>query len=109
MGEKSESIRERVLEARARQAHRLNSSTNNTLLTNAEMTSKHMREHCKIDSSSSALMEQAMNQLNFSARAHDRILKVSRTLADLSGQENIHSDHIMEAIQYRSLDRGLRM
>ncbi len=109
MGEKSESIRERVLEARARQAHRLNSSTNNTLLTNAEMTSKHMREHCKIDNSSSALMEQAMNQLNFSARAHDRILKVSRTLADLSGQENIHSDHIMEAIQYRSLDRGLRM
>ena len=66
-----------------------------------------MKEHCAIDSESRALMEQAMNDLNFSARAHDRILKVARTLADLEGGDAIQTNHVLEAIQYRSLDRNL--
>lgn len=71
------------------------------------MSSKLVREHCQLDSESSAFLEQAMEQLNFSARAHDRILKVARTLADLEASPAIQSPHILEAIQYRSLDRNL--
>jgi len=66
-----------------------------------------MKLTCQIDAESSALLEQAMNELNFSARAHDRILKVARTLADLEGEGSIRADHVLEAIQYRTLDRGL--
>jgi magnesium chelatase family protein len=68
-----------------------------------------VREHCQLDTESSAFLEQAMEHLNFSARAYDRILKVARTLADLEGEKSICSPHILEAIQYRSLDRGLNL
>ena len=71
------------------------------------MGPKLMREHCEIDSSATQLLEQAMEQLNFSARAHDRILKVARTIADLAECESITAEHLLEAIQYRSLDRKL--
>lgn len=104
-GEKSEVIRERVIRAREIQARRFKKQEN--LLTNSAMPSRQVREHCQLDRESSRLLEQAMEQLNFSARAYDRILKVARTLADLAGEENIGSAEVMEAIQYRTLDRRL--
>jgi magnesium chelatase family protein len=69
------------------------------------MTSKLMRQYCKIDEAGSSLLKNAMERLGLSARAYDRILKVSRTIADLTGCDNIKTEHLAEAIQYRSLDR----
>jgi len=69
------------------------------------MTSKEIKEYCKIDPDCENLMKTAITKLGLSARAYDRILKVSRTIADLSGEKNISTAHISEAIQYRSLDR----
>jgi len=66
-----------------------------------------MKVHCQIDSESTGYLEHAMEEMNFSARAHDRILKVARTLADLAGSSNIRATDVLEAIQYRSLDRKL--
>ena len=71
------------------------------------MQSKDIREFCKIDSASEELLKMAITKLGLSARAYDRILKVSRTIADLAGEEDITSAHISEAIQYRSLDRNM--
>lgn len=104
-GESSKSIRERVLEARDRQIQRFKQSR--ITRTNAAMSARMVREHCQLDSLGKQYLEQAMEQMNFSARAHDRILKVARTIADLSACENIEGGHILEAIQYRSLDRKL--
>ena len=103
MGESSEQVRERVLKARSVQTERFAESKN--VYKNADMASKDIRKYCKLDTSSQDLLKMAMNKLGFSARAHDRILKVARTIADLSGSENIKVEHISEAIQYRSLDR----
>ena len=72
---------------------------------NAQMGSKHIREYCELDETSLNLLKTAMERLNLSARAFDRILKVSRTIADLEAQEKVQSHHVAEAIQYRSLDR----
>ena len=69
------------------------------------MSSKDIRKHCQLDATSAELLKKAMNNLGFSARAYDRILKVARTIADLEKVGNILSSHIGEAIQYRSLDR----
>ena len=66
-----------------------------------------MKAHCQIDEEANGYLGHAMNELNFSARAHDRILKVARTLADLAGKEHITGNDILEAIQFRSLDRQL--
>ncbi|MGD9158104.1 MAG: YifB family Mg chelatase-like AAA ATPase [Desulfobacteraceae bacterium] len=74
---------------------------------NAGMTGRHIRKFCEIDSASDKLLETAMEKLGLSARAHSRILKIARTIADVEGSENIKSDHIAEAIQYRSLDRKI--
>jgi len=104
-GEKSASIRQRVVTARQSQRDRFAGHPGTS--TNSAMSSRLVRAHCQLDPESSAFLEQAMEQLNFSARAHDRILKVARTLADLEASENIRSPHILEAIQYRSLDRNL--
>jgi magnesium chelatase family protein len=71
------------------------------------MTSRHLKKHCKIDPSSQLLLERSMEKLGLSARAYTRILKVSRTIADLEGEEQIQPHHLAEAIQYRSLDRTL--
>jgi magnesium chelatase family protein len=76
---------------------------------NAHMESRQIRKHCELDSTSQLLLKNAIDKLGLSARAYDRILKVSRTIADLEGAENIGSKHIAEAIQYRSLDRKLWM
>jgi magnesium chelatase family protein len=72
---------------------------------NAQMNTKHIRSYCKMDDASKELLKNAMERLNLSARAYDRILKVARTIADLDAAENVTGMHIGEAIQYRSLDR----
>jgi len=74
---------------------------------NARMTSQQLKRFCPLDTSAEGMMEMAMNELNFSARAYDRILKVARTIADLAGSEPILGEHVGEAIQYRTLDRNL--
>jgi magnesium chelatase family protein len=72
---------------------------------NAQMSVKQIRKYCDLNDESKSLLKNAMERLNLSARAYDRILKVARTIADISSEENISQDHISEAIQYRSLDR----
>ena len=104
-GEKSTAIRERVVNTRTRQQDRFRNNPH--VRSNSSMAARDVRAHCQLDREPSLLLEQAMAQLNFSARAHDRILKVARTLADLDDCEQIGSSQILEAIQYRSLDRNL--
>ena len=103
-GESSAIIRERVVAARQIQTRRF---TGTSTTTNATMPPRLMKTHCQVDAEASGYLEHAMNELNFSARAHDRILKVARTLADLAGKENITGNEVLEAIQFRSLDRKL--
>jgi magnesium chelatase family protein len=103
-GEKSSVIRERVVEARRIQGERFRKSPTST---NSAMSPRLMKAHCQLDAESNGYLEHAMEEMNFSARAHDRILKVARTLADLAGSPNIRSNDVLEAIQYRSLDRKL--
>lgn len=102
-GEPSKNIRERVLKARKIQAERFKSSEG--IHSNSMMTSKHLREICQVDQVSSNLLKVAMEKLKLSARAYDRILKVARTVADLSDSKTIKPEHIAEAITFRSLDR----
>ena len=102
-GESSVAIRKRVTKAREIQTTRFNDS--DTVHYNAQMNVKQIREFCKLSNESKALLKMAMEKLNLSARAYDRILKVSRTIADLSSTEDIQSAHLTEAIQYRRLDR----
>lgn len=104
-GETSAQIRERVIAARQRQQKRFAHKPKITC--NARMGSRELKAHCAIDDQTMELLKFAMTDLNLSARAYDRILKVARTIADLAGSENILGDHISEAIQYRSLDRQL--
>jgi len=104
LGEKSETIRQRVIAAREIQLERFRKFSNTT---NSAMGSRQVRQHCKLDAESNRYLEHAMEQMNFSARAHDRILKVARTLADLGESTDIRPNDILEAIQYRSLDRKL--
>jgi magnesium chelatase family protein len=103
-GEKSENIRERVVQARRIQTERFRKAANST---NSAMSPRQMKVHCQIDAESTGYLEHAMEEMNFSARAHNRILKVARTLADLAGAPDIRPTDILEAIQYRSLDRKL--
>ncbi len=102
-GETSANIRERVIQARGIQSERYKNYEG--LYANAQMTSKLLREICVIDKIGETLLKKAMEKLNLSARAYDRILKVSRTIADLADSPNIRPEHLAEAIQYRSLDR----
>lgn len=104
-GESSAVIRERVDESRQIQLQRFVSHPDITC--NADMGSRQVSEFCWLDRRSERTLEQAMESLHFSARAHDRILKVARTLADLEGELDIKEVHVMEAIQYRTLDRNL--
>lgn len=101
--ESSANIRQRVTAAREIQSARFVEM--DTINYNAQMSSRNIREFCKLEDTSLQLLKTAMERLNLSARAYDRILKVSRTIADLAAAENITSAHIAEAIQYRSLDR----
>lgn len=102
-GEQSIVIRERVTKAREIQAKRFEEFEN--IHYNAQMGVKQIRKFCVLDEASLALLKNAMERLNLSARAYDRILKVARTIADLENSESINGNHISEAIQYRSLDR----
>jgi magnesium chelatase family protein len=101
--ESSVDIRQRVTSAREIQTTRFEQMEN--IHYNAQMNTKHIREHCALDDASKELLKTAMERLNLSARAYDRILKVARTIADLDAAPHVISGHIAEAIQYRSLDR----
>ncbi|MEY3394698.1 MAG: hypothetical protein RL346_934, partial [Verrucomicrobiota bacterium] len=103
-GESSAVIRERVAAAREIQVARYKAAK---ITTNSAMGARQVRDHCKLDAEGKGYLEHAMAEMNFSARAHDRILKVARTLADLAGKETITGNEILEAIQFRSLDRQL--
>jgi magnesium chelatase family protein len=98
----SATIRERVIAAREKQRARL---AHEKIFSNSEMTPRMIRQHCRIDADSEQMLERAMTRLGLSARAYDRILKVSRTIADLETSEEIRSAHVAEAVGYRSLDR----
>jgi magnesium chelatase family protein len=104
-GESSAQIRERVVAARRRQQERFKAKPKITC--NARMGTRDLKAHCALDEPTMELLKFAMSDLNLSARAYDRVLKVARTIADLAGSEAIVSEHISEAIQYRSLDRQL--
>ena len=103
-GEPSAAIRERVFACRQVQQKRFGSGK---VRVNARMSSQQFRKFCTLDSEGEGMLRMAMDQLNFSARAHDRILKVARTIADLAGSDAISGEHVSEAIQYRTLDRKL--
>ena len=115
-GESSAAIRERVMRARATQRRRFEAAqerTNGTakgaaraVFANAQMSSRQIRIFCELNSDAERMLERAMQQQGLSARAHDRILKVARTVADLAGEREIGVRHIAEAIQYRTLDRS---
>jgi magnesium chelatase family protein len=100
--EGSSEIRDRVIKARERQSERFSVEK---IFSNAAMTPRMIRNYCRIDAESEQMLERAMTRLGLSARAYDRILKVSRTIADLEGSDNIRSPHVAEAVGYRSLDR----
>jgi magnesium chelatase family protein len=102
--ESSESIRQRVIAARERQLNRF-AAAGERIYSNAQMGSRQIRTYCELSTDCERLLERAMLQQGLSARAHDRILKVARTVADLDSAEQIEPKHIVEAIQYRTLDR----
>jgi len=101
--EPSADISRRVAAARQVQSGRFARAK---IYCNAQMSSRHIKTHCKIDEASRRLLESAIDKLGLSARAFNRVLKISRTIADLEDQPDIQVDHISEAIQYRNLDRG---
>jgi magnesium chelatase family protein len=108
--ETSDKIRERVIQARLIQEQRFLALSNGQegqggIYCNAQMSSKQVLSICQISTAGQNLLKTAMERLSLSARAYDRILKVSRTIADLSASEEIKIEHLAEAIQYRSLDR----
>ena len=114
--EGSAEIRARVLAARERQHARFlevgartkgsGRAASRAVYANAQMTTQQIRIHCELSSDAERLLERAMQQQGLSARAHDRILKVARTIADLEAEDSIAVKHIAEAIQYRTLDRS---
>lgn len=103
-GESSQVVRERVIKARKLQVHRFK---NDNIVSNSQMTPKLLKKHCNLDSACENLLKTAILKFNLSARAYDRILKLSRTIADLDNKTNIEIHHISEAIQYRNLDRTI--
>ncbi len=102
-GESSDLVRSRVQTARQLQQERFQKQP--SINCNGQMQSRHLRTFCRLDEASLSLLEAAIRRLGLSARANDRILKVSRTIADLAGDENIKTSHLAEAVQYRTLDR----
>jgi magnesium chelatase family protein len=103
--EGSAEIRNRVMAARERQRIRF-LKAGEKIYANAQMTTRQIRAHCELGADAERLLERAMQQQGLTARAHDRILKVARTIADLEGAESLTVSHLAEAIQYRTLDRS---
>ena len=103
-GSPSSGMRDQVMAARARQRARFDSDT---IMTNGRMTGKLIRKHCKLDQAGESVLRQAITELGLSARAHDKILRMARTIADLADTDNITADHLLEAVHYRRLDRQL--
>lgn len=103
-GTTSAEARVAVIEARRRQHRRLQGSRARC---NAEMSHQQIRKHCKLGATARSLLQAAMTELGLSARAHDKILRVARTIADLDGSDDISEIHVSEAIQYRMLDRNI--
>jgi magnesium chelatase family protein len=103
--EGSTQIRDRVMAARQRQQQRFSKAREN-IYSNAQMTTRQIRAYCELSPDAEKLLERAMQQQGLTARAHDRILKVARTIADLEGAERLAVPHLAEAIQYRTLDRS---
>ena len=103
-GTSSDKIRQEVVKARSRQAKRL---ADENILTNSRMNSRQVRKYCKLYDPGQTMIKQAVYELGLSARAHSKVLKIARTIADLEESDNIQSQHIAEAIQYRRLDRNL--
>jgi len=103
-GTPSSAMREQMLRARERQRVRFNGETT---MTNGRMTGKLLREHCRLDDAGELVLKQAMTELGLSARAHDKILRLSRTIADIADRDDVQADDLLEAIQYRRLDRQL--
>ncbi len=103
-GESSEDIRSRVQRSKEVQIKRF---SKDNIFSNAKMQSRHIKKHCLLKAEAQDILETAMQKLGLSARAYTRILKVGRTIADLAGSEQINAEHISEAIQYRTLDRGV--
>jgi len=101
LGETSESIRKRVQAARNIQNKRFSNNGSSDIVCNADMRVGEIRQFCRLQEEGQNLMRVAMSQMNLSARAYHRILKLARTIADLAGSENIQSVHLAEAIQYR--------
>lgn len=104
-GEKSEDIRKRVITAREMQLERFKKEKR--VYSNGQMKTRHIKKYCTLGPEAQSILDSAMHKLGLSARAYTRILKLSRTIADLEASENIQSHHISEAIQYRTLDRGM--
>ncbi len=102
-GESSKTIARRVKRVRKTQIHRYRTAN---IYCNAQMDAAQLREHCALNGDAQALLENAIEKLGFSARAYHRVLKVARTIADLNGSRDLGSEHVAEAIQYRSLDRN---
>ena len=103
-GESSETIRNRVNQARDRQRQRFR---HHSFYCNAHMQSRHLKEYCKMDDLTRDMLRSGLEKLGLSARAYDRVIKVARTIADLSDKEDIAPEHVCEAVQYRTLDRKL--
>ncbi len=104
-GEPSEAMRERIVRARARQAERFKGRR--AVHANADMAARDLQKYCRTAADAQALLKMAIGELNFSARAYDRVLKVARTIADMEEADTIGPAHVSEAIQYRSLDRNM--
>ena len=104
-GEPSAAIRERVIAARQLQEKRFDGNVR--LTCNARMQAREIKQYCQLGDEPKNLLRMAMSELNLSARAYDRILKVSRTIADLAGADEITSEHLSETLQYRTLERQL--
>lgn len=102
VGEKSEEIRKRVVAARGIQLERFRQDR---IYSNGQMKTRHIKKYCGLKPDAQSLLENAMQKLGLSARAYTRVLKLSRTIADIEMSEDLHSHHVSEAIQYRSLDR----
>ena len=102
--EDSYTVRKRVEKARQFQLERYKGTE---FFNNAAMKASYIKKYCKLDKESKSLLKDAFNKLGLSARAHDRILKVARTIADLEGSDNIRLNHLAEAIQYRALERHI--